>query len=322
MTPEEFAARVGAIETELGKVIVGQEDLVRAVVLGMLAEGHVLLEGVPGLGKTLLLRTLGEALSVEFGRVQFTPDLMPADIVGTNVLSDGAFSFHAGPVFANVVLADEVNRATPKTQSALLEAMQERRVTLGGETHDLPRPFFVMATQNPLEMEGTYPLPEAQLDRFLFKVLVPFPSADDLVQILERTTAEEVPTVDHVSDGAELAKMIAMVREVPAASHVLRYAATLTAASHPDHPSATPKIKEYVRFGASPRAAQAMVLGGKAMALADARYNLSGDDVRAVAKLALRHRLVLGYEAAADGVAADDIIGELLTAMPAPTVAS
>jgi len=320
MTPEEFASQVAAIEAELGKVIVGQTDLVRAVVVGMLAEGHVLLEGVPGLGKTLLLRTLGEALSVEFGRVQFTPDLMPADIVGTNVLSEGAFSFHAGPVFANVVLADEVNRATPKTQSALLEAMQERRVTLGGTTHSLPRPFFVMATQNPLEMEGTYPLPEAQLDRFLFKVLVPFPSADDLVEILVRTTADTTPTVNHVSDGQKLATMIALVREVPAASHVLRYAATLTAASHPDHPSATPKIKEYVRFGASPRAAQAMVLGGKAMALTDARYNLSGDDVSAVAKLALRHRLVLGYEAAADGVAADDIIDELLMALPAPTV--
>jgi len=322
MTPEEFASQVGAIERELGKVIVGQEDLVRAVVLGMLAEGHVLLEGVPGLGKTLLLRTLGEALAVEFGRVQFTPDLMPADIVGTNVLRDGGFSFHAGPVFANVVLADEVNRATPKTQSALLEAMQERRVTLGGETHELPRPFFVMATQNPLEMEGTYPLPEAQLDRFLFKVLVPFPSADDIVEILARTTAEATPQVEKIADGARLAEMIAMVREVPAASHVMRYAATLVAATHPQHPSATPQVKEYVRFGASPRAAQAMVLGGKAMALTDARYNLSGDDVREVAKLALRHRLVLGYEAAADGVAADDIIEELLAAHPAPTVES
>jgi len=322
MTPEEFSARVTAIEGELGKVIVGQEDLVRAVVLGMLAEGHVLLEGVPGLGKTLLLRTLGEALNVEFGRVQFTPDLMPADIVGTNVLRDGGFSFHPGPVFANVVLADEVNRATPKTQSALLEAMQERRVTLGGESHSLPRPFFVMATQNPLEMEGTYPLPEAQLDRFLFKVLVPFPSADDIVQILERTTSDATASVSDISDVSELSEMISMVREVPAASHVLRYAASLVAATHPDNATATPKVKEYVRFGASPRAAQAMVLGGKAMALADARYNLSGDDVRAVAKLALRHRLVLGYEAAADGVDADSIIEELLVAHPAPTVES
>ena len=322
MTPEEFSARVTAIEAELGKVIVGQEDLVRAVVLGLLAEGHVLLEGVPGLGKTLLLRTLGEALHVEFGRVQFTPDLMPADIVGTNVLREGAFSFHRGPIFANVVLADEVNRATPKTQSALLEAMQERRVTLGGESHNLPRPFFVMATQNPLEMEGTYPVPEAQLDRFLFKVLVPFPSADEVVEILERTTADTTPTVSNISDAAELSSMIAMVREVPAATHVLRYAASLVAATHPDNDAATPRVKEYVRFGASPRAAQAMVLGGKAMALADARYNLSGDDVRAVAKLSLRHRLVLGYEAAADGVSPDAIIDELLAAHPAPTVES
>jgi MoxR-like ATPase len=204
----------------------------------------------------------------------------------------------------------------------LLEAMQERRVTLGGETHDLPRPFFVMATQNPLEMEGTYPLPEAQLDRFVFKVLVPFPSADDIVEILVRTTADVRPQVEQVADGAKLAEMIRMVREVPAASHVMRYAATLVAVTHPQHASATPKVKEYVRFGASPRAAQAMVLGGKAMALTDARYNLSGDDVREVAKLALRHRLVLGYEAAADGVAADDIIEEVLTAHPAPTVES
>ena len=321
MTPEAFGEQVGAVEAEIGKVIVGQRDLVRAVLLGLLCEGHVLLEGVPGLGKTLLLRTLGEALSVDFGRVQFTPDLMPADIVGTNVLRDGQFVFHQGPVFANVVLADEVNRATPKTQSALLEAMQERRVTLGGVTHPLPRPFFVMATQNPLEMEGTYPLPEAQLDRFLFKVHVPFPSTDDLVTILQRTTTDEVVEVDALTDAAVLKDMLAMVRQVPAATHLLHYASSLVVATHPDSPTAPPRVAKYVRFGASPRGAQAMVLGGKARALTEGRLNLAADDVRAVAPLALRHRLVLGYEAAADGITADDLITEILAAHPAPTAA-
>ncbi len=318
MTPEEFAAQIDAIEREIATVIVGQKELVRAVVLGMLCEGHVLLEGVPGLGKTLLLRTLGEALSVEFGRVQFTPDLMPADIVGTNVLQEGAFRFHRGPVFANVVLADEINRATPKTQSALLEAMQERRVTLGGTTHDLPRPFFVMATQNPLEMEGTYPLPEAQLDRFLFKVMVPFPSTDDLVAILQRTTTEETSVVSPLAGVDALVAMVDLVRRVPAATHLLRYAATLVGATHPEGDGALDTVRRYVRYGASPRGAQAMVLGGKALALVEGRLNLSGEDVRTVAPLALRHRLVLGYEAVADGVGADDVIDEILAAHPAP----
>ena len=318
MNPEEFAAQVTAVEDEIGKVIVGQRDLVRAVITGMLCEGHVLLEGVPGLGKTLLLRTLGEALQVEFGRIQFTPDLMPADIVGTNVLTDGSFRFHEGPIFANVVLADEVNRATPKTQSALLEAMQERRVTLGGTTHTLPRPFFVMATQNPLEMEGTYPLPEAQLDRFLLKVLVPFPAVDDLVAILQRTTTESAGEVRPVAAGDVVTEMIGMVRQVPAASHLLEYASLLVVATHPGRPGGVPAVDTYVRFGASPRAAQAMVLAGKARALIEGRLNLAADDIRTVAPLALRHRLVLGYEAVADGVAADAIIADVLSAHPAP----
>jgi MoxR-like ATPase len=318
MSPEEFAAQVAAVEDEIGKVIVGQRELVRAVIIGMLCEGHVLLEGVPGLGKTLLLRTLGEALNVEFGRVQFTPDLMPADIVGTNVLSEGAFRFHEGPIFANVVLADEVNRATPKTQSALLEAMQERRVTLGGTTHPLPRPFFVMATQNPLEMEGTYPLPEAQLDRFLLKVLVPFPAVDELVTILQRTTSDAVADVRPVATGDVLNEMIGMVRQVPAASHLLEYASLLVVATHPERPGGVPMVDKYVRFGASPRAAQAMVLAGKARALIEGRLNLAADDIRAVAPLALRHRLVLGYEAVADGVAPDAIITEVLAVHLAP----
>jgi MoxR-like ATPase len=278
----------------------------------------VLLEGVPGLGKTMLLRTLGESLNVQFGRVQFTPDLMPADIVGTNVLQEGRFAFHQGPVFANLLLADEINRATPKTQSAMLEAMQERRVTLGGETHNLPRPFFVMATQNPIEMEGTYPLPEAQLDRFIFKVLVPFPSADDLVEIVQRTTVQEDYQLDPATDAATLRAMQAVVRDVPAATHVVRYAATLVTATHPESDAAPPGIRRYVRFGASPRGAQALVLGGKARSLVAGRPNLAAEDVQAVAPLALRHRLVLGYEAAADGVTADDLVAEVLEAHPRP----
>jgi len=318
MTPDQFAAKVEAIRREVGKVIVGQTDLVNTVLLAVLGEGHVLLEGVPGLGKTRLLQTLGGVLDVAFGRVQFTPDLMPADILGTNILQEGRFEFHRGPLFANLVLADEVNRATPKTQSALLEAMQERRVTLGGATHALPRPFFVMATQNPIEMEGTYPLPEAQLDRFLFKALVPFPSTDDIVEILQRTTTDQDVEPETVVDGATLLEMSMMVREVPAAGHVLRYAATLVGATHPDNEIAPDLVRTYVRYGASPRAAQAMVLGGKALALLDGRPNLAGEDVRGVARAALRHRLVLGYEAAADGVTPDDLIGAILEANPRP----
>jgi MoxR-like ATPase len=318
MTPDQFSATAQSIRSEVGKVIVGQSDLIETVLLTVLCEGHVLLEGVPGLGKTRLLQTLGEVLDVEFGRVQFTPDLMPADILGTNILKEGAFEFHRGPLFANLVLADEVNRATPKTQSALLEAMQERHVTLGRETHDLPRPFFVMATQNPIEMEGTYPLPEAQLDRFLFKALVPFPSSSDVVEILTRTTSHEEPAVDPVVKGPTLTAMSRMVREVPAATHVLEYAATLVAATHPDIEAAPDVVKRYVRFGASPRGAQAMILGGKALAMLDGRANVAREDIRGVAAAALRHRLVLGYEAAADGVAADDLIAAILEAHPGP----
>jgi MoxR-like ATPase len=319
MNPEQFSATADSIRSEVGKVIVGQTDLVETVLLTVLCEGHVLLEGVPGLGKTRLLQTLGQVLDVAFGRVQFTPDLMPADILGTNILNEGRFEFHRGPLFANLVLADEVNRATPKTQSALLEAMQERQVTLGRDTHSLPRPFFVMATQNPIEMEGTYPLPEAQLDRFLFKALVPFPPIDDIVEILNRTTIQEEPQVTRIVDDRTLLEMSAMVREVPAASHVLEYAATLVAATHPGHEAAPDLVNRYVRFGASPRGAQAMVLGGKATALRDGRPNLAREDVRAVAPAALRHRLVLGYEAAADGVTADDLVAAILTAHPGTT---
>jgi len=318
ISPEQYAERVSAIEAQVGRVIVGQQALVRSVTLGLLCEGHVLLEGVPGLGKTMLLSTLGQVLTAQFKRVQFTPDLMPADILGTKVLQDGRFEFAEGPIFANLVLADEINRATPKTQSALLEAMQERRVTLGGESHRLPRPFFVMATQNPIEMEGTYPLPEAQLDRFLFKVLVPFPASDDLVGILSRTTADTTTGVEAVVDAATLLEMSGLVRQVPAATHLLRYAATLVGASHPDSNTAPPRVRRYVRYGASPRAAQALVLGGKARALLDGRLNLAAADIRELALLALRHRLVVGYEAVADGVSTDDLISEILEAHPEP----
>ena len=316
MTPEQFSSTAQSIRSEVGKVIVGQRDLIETVLLTVLCEGHVLLEGVPGLGKTRLLQTLGQVLDVGFGRVQFTPDLMPADILGTNILKGGVFEFHRGPLFANLVLADEVNRATPKTQSALLEAMQERHVTLGRETHELPRPFFVMATQNPIEMEGTYPLPEAQLDRFLFKAIVPFPSTDDVVEILNRTTSHEEPVVGSVVAGPTLIEMSRMVREVPAASHVLEYAATLVAATHPETDVAPDVVKRYVRFGASPRGAQAMILGGKALAMLDGRFNVAREDIRGVAASALRHRLVLGYEAAADGVAPDDLVAAILEAHP------
>jgi MoxR-like ATPase len=319
MTPEEFATHLGAARAEVAKVIVGQRELVDTVLTAALCEGHVLLEGVPGLGKTKLLSTLGRVLDVEFGRVQFTPDLMPADILGTKVLIGNDFKFHEGPIFANFVLADEINRATPKTQSALLEAMQERRVTLGGETHSLPRPFLVMATQNPIEQEGTYPLPEAQLDRFLFKALVPFPSADDMVEILKRTTAGEEAQPEPVLDGAAITEMSALVRELPTATHLLRYAATLVEATHPDSPLAPDMVRRYVRNGASPRGAQAMILGGKAGALMDGRPNLAAEDIWGVARMALRHRLVLGYEALADGIKPDQIVEDVLGAHPSPT---
>jgi MoxR-like ATPase len=323
ISPEEYAERAAAIEAEIGKVIVGQRDLVRLVLVCLLCEGHALLEGVPGLGKTQLLKTLSEAIELAFSRIQFTPDLMPADIVGTQVLEEDEggrrrFRFRAGPVFANLLLADEVNRATPKTQSALLEAMQERAVTVAGETRPLPRPFFVMATQNPIEMEGTYPLPEAQLDRFLLKVLVPFPAEADLVEVVERTTGGAPARVNRVADAAVLSAMIELTRQVPVASHLTGHAVALVVASHPDRPEAPEAVRRYVRFGASPRGAQALVLAAKAAALLDGRPNVASADIRAMASHALRHRLVLGYEATADGVTADDVVGAVLEAVPDP----
>jgi MoxR-like ATPase len=325
VTPERYAETAAAIEREIGKVIVGQRALVRDVLVCLLCEGHALLEGVPGLGKTMLLKTLSSAVDLEFNRVQFTPDLMPADIVGTQVLeqqADGSrdFRFRPGPIFASLVLADEVNRATPKTQSALLEAMQERSVTVAGATRPLPRPFLVMATQNPLEMEGTYPLPEAQLDRFLLKSLVPFPSAEDLVAVVGRTTGGGEVAVSAVADAAEIQAMIALTREVPVPSHLVEHAVDLVVATHPNQDSAPEQVRRYVRFGASPRGAQAVILAAKASALLDGRPSVASEDVRAVALGALRHRLVVGYEAVADGVSADQLVASVLEAVPAPSV--
>ena len=324
VTPEEYGERAAAIEAQIARVIVGQHELVRQVVTCLLCEGHVLLEGVPGLGKTQLLKTLAGAVDLAFSRIQFTPDLMPADILGTQVLEedDGGhrhFRFRAGPVFANLVLADEVNRATPKTQSALLEAMQERSVTVAGETRPLPRPFLVMATQNPIEMEGTYPLPEAQLDRFLLKVLVPFPPAVDLAAVVERTTGDHRADVEAVADDVTLSAMVDLTRQVPAASTVVQHAVDLVVASHPDRPEAPAAVRQYVRFGASPRGAQALVLAAKATALLDGRPNAASTDVRSVAHAALRHRLVLGYEAVADAMTADSVVDEILKAVPEPS---
>jgi len=324
VTPEDYAETALAIEREVGKVIVGQAALVRAVVICLLCEGHALLEGVPGLGKTMLLKTLSDAVDLEFSRIQFTPDLMPADIVGTQVLEQQAdgnrdFRFRPGPVFASLVLADEINRATPKTQSALLEAMQERRVTVAGATRPLPRPFLVMATQNPLEMEGTYPLPEAQLDRFLLKVHVPFPSADDLEKVIGRTTGTEVATVSAVADAPRLSAMVELTRQVPVPSHLVRHAVDLVVATHPGNAEAPEPVRRYVRFGASPRGAQALILAAKAMALLDGRPSVAAEDIRGVARGALRHRLVMGYEAVADAVTADDLVVSVLDAVPAPS---
>jgi MoxR-like ATPase len=324
ISPDEYATRALAIEHEIAKVIVGQRDLVRTVVICLLCEGHALLEGVPGLGKTQLLKTLSDVVDLDFSRVQFTPDLMPADIVGTQVLDEDergrrSFEFRPGPVFASLVLADEINRATPKSQSALLEAMQERAVTVAGQTRPLPRPFLVMATQNPIEMEGTYPLPEAQLDRFLFKVIVPFPSADELVAVVQRTTGGEGSPVQVVADAPTLQAMILLTRLVPVPDHVLHHAVDVVVATHPGADTAPEPIRRYVRFGSSPRGAQALILAAKATALLDGRPNASIHDVRAVARAALRHRLVLGYEASADGVDADGLVASVLERVPRPS---
>ena len=316
----DFRNKASRIEKEIGRVIVGQHHVVRDVVIALLSGGHVLLEGVPGLGKTLLVRTLGEALTLSFSRIQFTPDLMPADIVGTNVVTEDeqgrrSLRFQQGPIHSNLVLADEINRATPKTQSALLEAMQERTVSVGDTTHKLPAPFFVLATQNPIEMEGTYVLPEAQLDRFFFKVLVPFPEREDLTEILRRTIRYEPDHANPVTNGASLKDMIHVAREVPIASFVHDYAVDLILATHPQREEAPAEVKRYVQYGSSPRGLQALVIGGQVRALLEGRYNLSLDDLEAVAYPALRHRIFLNFEAQAEGVSADWVIDQVLETM-------
>ena len=324
LSPEEFADRARAIEREVGRVIVGQHALVRQTLIVMLANGHALLEGVPGLGKTLLVRTMAEVLDCAFNRIQFTPDLMPADIVGTNILieEEGGrqFRFQPGPIFANLVLADEINRATPKTQSALLEAMQEQQVSVARQRYKLDPPFFVLATQNPLEMEGTYPLPEAQLDRFLFKLWVPFPAEEDLIAIMDRTTGAETATVEHVASGADLVAMQRLARSVPIAPHVTAYAVSLLSATHPDNERAPGLVREYVRYGGSPRGAQALVLAGKISALMAGRFNVAIDDVREVALPALRHRVIRNFEGEAEGITPDAIIRSVLDAVLPPRV--
>jgi MoxR-like ATPase len=315
-----FRTLVGDLTREVGRVIVGMDEVVESTLVALMAGGHVLLEGVPGLGKTLLVRTLADALDLKFSRVQFTPDLMPADITGTTVLGETPtgqreFVFQPGPVFANVVLADEINRATPKTQSALLEAMQEHSVTVGGQTHVLEEPFLVFATQNPIEMEGTYPLPEAQLDRFLFKVTVDFPSLAELHEIMDRTTGSEVPHAEQVAAREEILALAAVARAVPVAKHVQEFALRLLLALHPDGEEAPDSVQRFVRYGPSPRGAQAMVASGKVRALMDDRFNVSVDDVKASALPALRHRIGLNFEGQAEQVDPDDLITEAVEAV-------
>lgn len=316
ISAENFRQIAKAIEAEVAKVIVGQSEVVRHVLVSILVGGHVLLEGVPGLGKTMLIRTLGQVLDLKFSRIQFTPDLMPADITGTEILTEQngrrEFHFQPGPVFANLVLADEINRATPKTQSALLEAMQEHSVTVADKTYALDEPFFVLATQNPLEMEGTYPLPEAQLDRFFFKVNVEFPSPSELGEILFRTTGSALVDIGAIVTGAEILAMRNLVREVPLASHVNEYVARLVVATHPHYPTAPLMVRQFVRYGSSPRGGQSLILGAKATALLSGRYNVAFEDIRAVAHASLRHRLLLNFEGLAEAIHPDAIIDELL----------
>jgi MoxR-like ATPase len=318
---QDFQRGIGALREEVGKMIVGNREVVDGVLTCMLAGSHALLEGVPGLGKTMLVRTMAEALELQFSRIQFTPDMMPADILGTTVIDEGAggqrsFSFRKGPIFANIILADEVNRATPKTQSALLEAMQEHRVTIAKQTYTLDEPFFVLATQNPLESEGTYPLPEAQLDRFFFKLHVLFPGREELNQILERTTGAETPKVSPVLNRAKILGMQHLVREVPIAKHVQDYAVRLLQSTHPTEAGSLDSVRRFVKFGASPRGAQALLLAAKIRALFEGRFSASIDDVKTSALPALRHRVLLNFEGEAEGIKTDDLIQEILKKLP------
>ncbi|MCA9140169.1 MAG: MoxR family ATPase [Planctomycetales bacterium] len=324
LTEDEFRAELGKfrdefkqLRSEVGKRIVGQEPIVDGVLIAMIAGGHVLLEGVPGLGKTLLVRTLSEVLEAPFSRIQFTPDLMPADLIGTNILIEGddgkkEFQFQRGPLFANVILADEINRATPKTQSALLEAMQEHSVTVAGTSHLLEGIFFVLATQNPLEMEGTYPLPEAQLDRFLMKLMVPFPTTEEMETIMDRTTAGEIPPPGKVISADRVLQLRDLSRQIPIADEVRRYAILLVMGTHPEHEASTAMVRQFVRYGSSPRGAQALILCAKIKAVLDGRFHVCKDDLRSVAHAVLRHRVMLNFEGQAEAISVDSIIDDLL----------
>ena len=318
---EQFAQRYGAVREQVGRVIVGHDEIVHGVLTCLFVGGHCLLEGVPGLGKTLLVRTLSKALDLNFSRVQFTPDLMPADILGTNMVMESPdgkrfFEFQRGPLFTQILLADEINRATPKTQSALLEAMQEASVSAAGQVFKLDQPFFVMATQNPIEQEGTYPLPEAQLDRFFFKLVVGYSTREQLATIIDRTTKNERIEPSKVMDGAEIVKWQGLVREVIIAPHVQDYAMRLTLATHPEGPHALPITNQYLRWGSSPRGAQALALAAKVRALLEGRYNVSFEDMRRVYLPAFRHRVILNFEAQAEGIDTDKVLLEILEKLP------
>jgi len=309
------------IQAELSKAIVGQEELIRQIFICLLCGGHALIEGVPGLGKTLIVKSLGQVLNLKYSRIQFTPDLMPADIIGTNIVNQDAdgnrfFEFYQGPIFGQVILADEINRATPKTQSALLEAMQEQAVTVFGKKYSLEPPFIVLATQNPLEMEGTYPLPEAQVDRFFFKLKMAYPTSDQLLEIIDKTTADAPPVLSQTVGAASILQMMALVREVPLASHLKDYAVRMVMASHPQEKHSVPKARQYVRYGSSPRGLQSLVLAGKITALLEDRFNVSWDDLKAVAKPALRHRIILNLRGEAEGIDPDEIIEEIINSIP------
>lgn len=314
---EEFKDIFTRLKEEISKIIVGYDEIIEQVLIALFSGGHILLEGLPGLGKTLMVKTLAETLDLTFSRIQFTPDLMPSDIIGTNVMEqDRTFRFQAGPIFAQIVLADEINRATPKTQSALLEAMQEHSVTVSGIIHRLKEPFFVMATQNPIEMEGTYPLPEAQLDRFFFKLKLGFPNKDELIDIIDRTTNPELPKAEKVLDGETIEIKKKEIRSVPVSTPVKDYAVRLVLATHPELESSPSMVKRYVRYGASPRGVQSLILGAKVKALIEGRYNVSFSDIRYVAKPSLRHRIILNFEGEAEGLDTDTIIDHILEEVP------
>ena len=321
---EQFRAHYRLVQDEMARIIVGNEEVIDGILTCLLAKGHVLLEGIPGLGKTKMVQTLADVLHLRFSRVQFTPDLMPGDIIGTNVVRENEagekfLDFQAGPVFANLLLADEINRATPKTQSALLEAMQEKSVTVGKMTYRLEEPFFVMATQNPLEMEGTYPLPEAQMDRFLFKLKIGYPDVEGLHEIMDRTTRLEEPRVERVLHQGQVLEMRKTVLSVPIARKVQEYAIRVTLATHPESPLAHSMTKHYVRFGASPRGPQALVLGGKVHALLNDRVYVSCEDIRAMVLPALRHRILLNFEGEADRIDPDAILEAIIKDVPEPS---